>query len=414
MRSFNLKILQKYVLRELIGPGLLGLIIFTFLIFIKELFSLTDILFAKGVESNLVFKLIIYLLPTILKFTIPMALLISVLLTFGRLSADREIMVMRTCGLNLFHLFLPVIIISILLSFLLFYIDFNFIPNLIYKMRNIQYQIAYKIISNFEPRKYYDDFSVSNTDTIIYFKDRDPKTGEMLGISILNKKEEKEDKKGKKKSNDTTENIETPLRILAQRAQVFPDMKKDIVTIKLFNGSIQTIRDVKSSSEGPGVSNRDKAKEDTKVQKEREYVVSFFDEVEKEINPGITKRDKYGRYKKGRKEMTFNELESAIKASSSEKKANELIVEKYRRIVIPFSCIAFVLIGIPFGIMVKPTGKSTGFGITFILVFAYYVIVQFASAAGEEGNPLTLLYIWLPNIGMAIIGSILLYKTINK
>ena len=385
------------------------------MIFIRELFSITDILFSKGVEANLVFELIVYLLPTIFKFTIPMALLISVLLTFGRLSADREIMVIRTCGLNLFQLFLPVILISIILSVILFYSDFSFFPNLIYKMRNIQYQIAYKIISNFEPRKYYDDFSVGKTETIIYFKDRDPKTGEMLGISILNKKKDSGGKKIKGKAKEGSEDIEQPLRIVAQRAQVIPDIKRDIITIKLFIGSIQTIRDVKESTKGSEGTNKEKKGSTIQINpKQKEYVVSFFDEAEKEINPGIAKRDQYGRYKKGRKEMTMAELNSVIKASQSLKKSNELIVEKYRRIVIPFSCIAFVLIGIPFGIMVKPTGKSMGFGITFILVFLYYVIVQFASAAGEEGNPLTLFYIWLPNICMSLCGAFLLYKTINK
>ena len=103
------RILSLYIIREIAALFLLGIMVFTLILLMGRLIKLTDLVISRGVPLADVSRMILYLMPSFLVFTIPMAFLLAVLLAFGRLSADNEITVMKAGGISLMQLMPPVV-----------------------------------------------------------------------------------------------------------------------------------------------------------------------------------------------------------------------------------------------------------------------------------------------------------------
>src|SRR5687768_4163737 len=108
-----MSIIDRYVMRQVLMPFLLGLLVFTFIFIIPPLLEYAEDLVAKGVAGPLIVGLISLLVPQALAVTIPMSLLLALLIAFGRLSADREFVAMQACGVSLLRLLRPVALVSV-------------------------------------------------------------------------------------------------------------------------------------------------------------------------------------------------------------------------------------------------------------------------------------------------------------
>ena len=113
MRSRVMGVLDRYLLRELAAPFGLGLVLLTFFLFIDRVYQLTDLVITKGVPSQLVFQLLVYMLPSFLALALPMAFLIAVLLAGGRLAGDLEITAFKAAGVSVVRLFQPVLVAAV-------------------------------------------------------------------------------------------------------------------------------------------------------------------------------------------------------------------------------------------------------------------------------------------------------------
>jgi lipopolysaccharide export system permease protein len=116
MRLPGLTVLDRYLLRELIAPFALGVTLFTFFLIIDRLYQLTELVITKGVPFHLVLQLLVFMLPSFLAYTLPMALLVAVLLAGARMAADLEIVACKAAGLSLWRLFRPVLVAGLLVS----------------------------------------------------------------------------------------------------------------------------------------------------------------------------------------------------------------------------------------------------------------------------------------------------------
>ena len=108
--------LDGYVLGETLGPLALGFSVYTFIMLVRFLFRSADMIIRRGLSPGEVGKLVLYTLPNILVLTIPMALLFGILIAIGRLASDSELIAMRACGISLFTLYRPVLLLSALLG----------------------------------------------------------------------------------------------------------------------------------------------------------------------------------------------------------------------------------------------------------------------------------------------------------
>jgi len=93
-------LLDRYVIREVLPPTGIGLLLFTFILLLDQISQLMKILVSKGADFGTVVRAFVYLLPSIFSVTVPMAFLLGVLLAFGRLASDSEIVALRASGVS--------------------------------------------------------------------------------------------------------------------------------------------------------------------------------------------------------------------------------------------------------------------------------------------------------------------------
>src|SRR5258708_16979118 len=106
-----LRILARYIIREIALPFLLALVVLTFVLEIPPILGQGEELISKGVEWSIVLRVLLTLLPQALTLTIPMAVLLGILVAFGRLSGDRELVAMQACGAPLAPPLAPLVLV---------------------------------------------------------------------------------------------------------------------------------------------------------------------------------------------------------------------------------------------------------------------------------------------------------------
>src|SRR5882672_446710 len=107
------RIIWRYVFREVIGPILLGLMVYVLVILMNELFELAELAIKKEMPLRIVLRLLIYLLPRVLEMTLPMAALLGILIGIGRLSADSELVALRASGVSYLKIVSPVLVLAL-------------------------------------------------------------------------------------------------------------------------------------------------------------------------------------------------------------------------------------------------------------------------------------------------------------
>src|SRR5262249_48269837 len=108
------RVLDRYLLAELVSPFGFGLALFTFFLIIDRIYHLTELVITKGVPFHLVLQLLVFMMPSFLAHTLPMALLVAVLLAGGRLAGDLEIIAFQAAGVTVLRLFRPVVAAALL------------------------------------------------------------------------------------------------------------------------------------------------------------------------------------------------------------------------------------------------------------------------------------------------------------
>src|SRR5437762_14388249 len=120
-----MKILTRYIFKEMLGPTTLGFIFYTFIILLRNLFDVAGMIIRRSLPASTVARLLFLSLPHIIVLTVPMSLLFGILIAVGRLSSDSEIIAMRASGISASTIYRPVFLFSFVV-FLLNLYPFNF------------------------------------------------------------------------------------------------------------------------------------------------------------------------------------------------------------------------------------------------------------------------------------------------
>src|SRR5688572_6354569 len=163
-----MRILDRYVIREVLWPLLIGLMVFTFMLIIPFLIEYAESFMSKGVPILVVLRVMATLLPGVLAMTIPMSLLLGLLVGFGRLSTDREFVAMQACGVSLMRLLRPVGVLSLLTWGATTYILIVATPDANQRFREIIFGIvAARAEGEVRPRVFFEDFP----DVVLYVRE---------------------------------------------------------------------------------------------------------------------------------------------------------------------------------------------------------------------------------------------------
>jgi len=360
------KIINKYILKEISVPFFMILFIFTFVLLMGRILQLMDLMINKGVGFSYVAHLILYLMPSFLIITIPIALLISILIGLGRLSGDHEITIFKSSGISLYQILLPIGAASLIAFIVTAITGFSLVPYGNYATKNLLLNIAkQKANIGIKEKVFNDDFK-----KLILYAEKIPVHGNFMeGVFIFDSRIDKQ-----------------PTTIIARKGYLVSSPESASVTLRLKNGSSHTVD------------------ADLKTYKKMDF--SSYD-VTLDLSASIAGGK--GTPSKGSKEMSLFELAREMKDVNPEKAVfRELLIEFNKKFTVPLSCIIFGLLGIPFGVTRNVSGKSRGFVIGIFLVMTYYVLQLSGEALGETGKISPVLGAWAPNIILGSLGVYLL------
>lgn len=361
-----MKILSRYILTEFIPPTFLGVAVFTFILLMDRIFSLVRLIINRGVEVMLIVQLLGYLLPSLLAMSIPMALLAGALLCFGRLSNDNEITAIRSSGISLFRIIVPVVTFSLILCMILIPFNQTIAPDFLYKFRKLYFKVVCK-----NPLLKLEEHTFINiADYRIYVEKIKRKKSKLSGIIIYQMKKN-----------------ELPTLITASSGWL--ENKDGTLVLHLLDGNIR--------------------------QREKEAFDKYSLIDFKNYDILLSLAESSPRVSKRIKEMKYRELRSEI--AGLKKKglpAVSLLIEFHQRLSLAVAGLVFCLIGAPLGIKTHTKGKTVGFGLSLIIIFLYYFILARGITFANKGVFAPAICMWTPNIIFGIIGVWLVYRTSKK
>ncbi|MDP8252964.1 MAG: LptF/LptG family permease [Candidatus Kaelpia aquatica] len=362
-----MRLIRNYFLRDWINSFLISLGIFTLVFSIGNLVKLVDLIVNKGVDPRSILQLFLMMIPFSLVYTLPISTLIATLLIFGRAAADNEIVTLKASGISAKKISVPFIILGVVFSLVSFTFMDKLLPFTHYKSREIVFNIGKK-----NPTAYLEPgtFIKSFKNHIIFFYDL--KKNELKNIRIYVNEEDR------------------PLRtIIAQKAKI-TDIDDNGLTLRLYNGSSDEV-DPKRPEEF--------------------YKLNFKEYI---IHLDLGKANREGTIDKKPEEYTIRELKNNISKLTDEGVDTlPLSSELYKRYAQPFTCLAFILIGLPLGIRTNRREKSVGFGIGLMIIMLYYVLFVASETLILNGTIPAEIGHWIPT-ALIFIAGLILYINLDE
>ncbi|MEO6983694.1 MAG: LPS export ABC transporter permease LptF, partial [Edaphobacter sp.] len=371
-----MRILTRYILREVTSHALLGGALFTFVIFMRDLGKILDLVVRDSASLADVVRIIAYTLPPALTVTIPMAVLVGILLGLSRLASDSEITAMRASGIGALDFVRIVSIVSaVALAASLFnslYLAPRAAAGLISLGESLKSsQASFEV----QPRVFYENFK----NYVLYIQDVQPAAGASLWRHVF--------------LADLTQPA-TPHITTADRAVVVagaantPDAQT--IRLHLINGS----------------------QHETTSTDATQYNISTFATMDIPIETEAQGDTHLGRLDTPIVALSLPELWRRGNAPSiaGRKEASVYRIQFNKRFSYPFACLVLMLVGVPLGLSSKRGGKSTGFVLTIMLVFVYYFLSSVGEAFAKSGKLSPFLGIWGANLLFAAAGAFLLYQ----
>ena len=136
------KIINRYIFKEIASSFIIILFILTFVLLMGKILQIMDLMINKGISVFSIAKLIFFLLPSFMLFTIPIALLIAILIAMGRLSADNEITALKTSGISLMQIYYPVAIASLITFIFTIFISYFLVPQSNFATKRLLFNIV--------------------------------------------------------------------------------------------------------------------------------------------------------------------------------------------------------------------------------------------------------------------------------
>jgi len=354
---------DRYIGKNILTTTLFAVAILSGVFMLGNIFKEARPLFVgKHPSPLLIFEFIFSVLPFSLMFTIPFSFLAAVMLVFGRLSADNEILSMRMSGQSLARVALPVFVVAAILSGFCFWLNAEIAPQAKARVKSLLLDAVKE-----DPNKFLDPGVVQTQlkDKRIYVRDRSADHKTLYGlhihdVSLVDKK------------------FASNFYIYAESARLTVDLETSQIKLKLEDAFA-----LMTDSNG------------TKIP------VTL-----KDVNPVLFSFDaqKKRRYKASA--MTNNEIRHYLATTPdlSSKDRAKLSNAVTSRQSFSLACLAFAIMGIPLGIGARRKDTSTGFVLSLAIGLGYFLFHIFAGQIKDDTSNVSTILFWLPNILALIIG----------
>lgn len=373
-----MKILDRYIIKELLAPFIFGVATFTLLfISVDMLFRVAKMLIENKCSLIWGIKYLANSLPQVLVFTFPMSILLACLLAFGRLSGESEIIAMKAGGIDFYRIAAPAIFVALIITALSFYISESIAPQTTFRANNILIKELLKedrSRDNILMRGYTADGQLRITYALKFY----PETGIMEGVTI----------------QEYSNNI--PTRWIEAKRAIWKEDFWELKDGNIYNISQDENRDI-------------------------DYITSFetskimLPESPSDIELRERTPEEMDRNLLSQKMELLKRLVKNVSSKDEELELNKQYqvaeVLYQQKLSMPFTCFIFSLFGIPLGLRPHRTSTSIGLGLSIVIIFVYYILLSTFRAFGENNFMPAVLSAWMPNIIFGTFGVYLIYKT---
>jgi lipopolysaccharide export system permease protein len=359
------KIIDSYVAREVLAPFGLGVLLLTFALVTARLLKLTEMVVNHGVTLSEVASLIGFIMPAFLELTFPMAVLLGVLMGFGRMSGDRELIAARACGISLYRLAAPVLGVAFAVYALSSWLAFSVRPWANRSLEQRLFDLTQTTSSAGLKEKIFNrDFP----GLVVYVDTISPADGTLHGVMISDAR------------NRAQQNT-----IIARRGIIIPDEASKSITLRLFDGSLFGVEAGRNSS----------------------HVTSF-----RTYDLNVHPQEGAERGRLDPDEMSYALLRRTIVTARAKGQPDyEAETELASKFTVPFTTLLFALIGVPLGLKPARGGQSERFGLAIALFFLYYSLMRAGEALAERATLNAFLAMSIPDLIFAALAAWLFLRS---
>jgi LPS export ABC transporter permease LptG/LPS export ABC transporter permease LptF len=365
-----LRLLGRYIFREIFSSALLGTLLATFILYLRQVDPIFELL-VKSTTANtsLVLQLFALAIPGVLPFTIPFGVLVGILIGLGRLAADGEITAMRAAGVSSRKVIAPVLLFAALGMGVAALATLRLTPYSIHKYTDIKNRLeATQLSADITPRVFVENFP----NTILYVGDVRP-GGVWRHIFWADVAPPE------KRSSGMRDKAQGPLITVAEEAIAFPDFKDNRIQLSLRNYSTHEM-------------SKDQISHDTLAPTGQQALDASPPSWTPLRSVGMGTRQLMA-YPRDKPDWI------------------EYQIELHRRFALPVACLMLAMVGIPLGIATRKGGRASGYvTAVFVAFFCYYLaFVSLLGLARQKTLPVPVA-LWLPNAVFFVAGLIFLAR----
>src|SRR5579864_4751296 len=361
-----MRILTRYILHEVVSHAAIGAVIFTFVLFTKDLGRILELVVRNSAPLSSVLEVVFLILPVTLTITIPAGVLVGILIGLSRMAADSEITAMRASGMGVWN-FLRVLSIFVVVAWVLALGNGLYLaPHAQAALSRVQDRLKTAEASfEVQPRVFYEGFPK----TVLYVQDvrGGQRAAVWKGVFLAE--------------------MSSPgsPRVWQAEQGILVSEGPTTLHLHLVNGSTHEI-DPKEPEH---------------------YQISSFQQTDIpiELPAADNKQDV--------EPVPVSEMETSsllAQAKAQPAAARWYLIEFHKRLALPTACLVLALVGVPLGLSSKKGGKSSGFVLTIVLVFAYYSASLVGLSLARQGKVSPGFGLWLADLLFLVGGVFLLWR----
>lgn len=358
-----MKIIDRYLLTALGVATAMGVALLSLVLVLGNVFKeMLDKLINHNVPLETILTFVAFVLPFSMTFTIPWGFLTAVLLVFGRLSADNEIIALRANGVSFARIFIPVLSFALLLSGVCFWINTEVAPKAQYAMVTSLFHIATSTpASMFQRDEVVDMFP----DYRIYVGNRD---GDLMKNLVVFEIDE--------------HGVPSEV-VFAKTGTLVPDNHNNRLLLRVQDANLEQ---------------RDR------MQPDNVGLIRQGISMQSGVFPmSLEKLISSKKREKPLSSHTLQELYDKLAMKDCPKRL-EYEVEVSKRFSLSLAALSFALIAVPLGVTTHRKETSVGFALSLVIAFGYFFFIIIADTFRGNAHAMPLLLIWLPNIFFTTLG----------
>ncbi len=364
--------LHKYISREIWPTFLASLFVAVFVILATEMLSVTELIVNRGVYTGHVARMILYLLPDVVSFALPAAGLMAVVVSFLRLSADSEIIAMKSSGISLYQMLPPVLVFSLAGLVISTSVGMIAVPWGNRSFKDLIFQIGEsKADLGIKERVFCEPFD----NVVFYVKSFSSRERVMEDIFVVDRRDSQ--------ATNT---------IIAEHGRVVPQPKKRSIVLHFSDGTIFNV---------------DKDLDSARAIEFKRYDLNIGLE---DIMAALASR------KKDPKEMSVRELAGELddRGAAGKMRRNEIMIELMEKFAFPVAVFLMGVIGVPLGAQMRAGGRSAGIGVSLVVFLVYYICVAAMRSLCETGAVSPAAGVWIPDAFLVAAGVFLFRRAARE